>query len=101
MIKLRFISFFLSLVMAIQLLPVSGVGYEFSMCCNQMTEELPQGTAEDTSKGEFSLNNFIPATPHHLQFDFSRSAANFYIHSSAQIPSNHSTEVVSPPPDAV
>ena len=97
MIRLRIISIFLALVMSIQMLPLSQIGYALSS--NQWTEELPHTAAEDFAKSDGSFKNFLPANPHCFLSDICFSAANIYIHSSEQIPSNHSTDVVTPPPD--
>ncbi len=99
MVRLQFISIFLALVLSVQMLPVSQIGYALSN--NQWTEELPHNAAEDFSKGDSGLKNFLPAAPHHFLSDVFRSAAKIYIHTSEQIPSNHSIDVVTPPPDKV
>ncbi len=99
MTKLRIISFILALVLAIQMLPIAQIGYALSS--NQWTEELPHSTGDDTSKGDNSLAKFLFETPHHFISNISCSAENSYIHSSDQIPSNHSIDVVSPPPDVL
>ena len=99
MIRLRIISIFLALVMTIQMLPISQIGYALSN--NQWTEELPHNAAEDFTKSDGGLKNFLPANSHCFLTDISFSAANIYIHSSERIPFNHSTDVVTPPPDVV
>ena len=81
------------------MLPISQIGYALSN--NQWTEELPHNAAEDLAKSDSGLKNFLPANLHCFLSDISFSAANIYIHSSEQIPSNHSTDVVTPPPDVV
>jgi hypothetical protein len=97
MFKLRIISFILALVLSIQMLPLAQIG--FALSSNQWTEELPHGTAEDNAKSDNASSSFLPEVPHHFFSEISCTAANIYIHSSEQIPSNHSTDVVSPPPD--
>ncbi len=97
MSRLQFISIFLALVMSIQMLPLSQIGYALSN--NQWTEELPHSPAEDCSKGASGFKNFLPAAPHYFLSDVFRSAAKIYIHTSEQIPSNYSTDVVTPPPN--
>ncbi len=99
MIKLRIISFFLALVMTIPMLPVAQIGYALSS--NLWTEELPHNSAEDSCKGDFVPKNFLFTTAHHFRSDISCIARNIYIHTSEQIPSNHSIDVVTPPPDKV
>jgi hypothetical protein len=96
MIRTRIISFLLALVLAIQMLPLVQIGVALS--CSQWIEELPH-SSDDSSKNDNSLGKFFLLTPHHFIAQVSSSAENIYIHSSDQIPSNHSTDVVSPPPD--
>ena len=98
MMKLKIISFFLALLMMVQMVPVAQIGAMLSS--NQWTEEIPH-SLEDSSKHDNSSTNFLPAAHHHFFSDDTFSAANIYIHTSEQIPSNHSTDVVSPPPDVL
>lgn len=98
MVRLRVIALFLSLVMAIQMVPATQIGDALSS--NQWTEELPHNTTEDPAKADNTMNKFLPAFTHHFVSDVFFSAASIYIHTSEQIPSNHSNDVVSPPPDA-
>lgn len=86
------------LVLVIQMLPLVQIGVALS--CNQWTEELPHGS-DDSSKSDNSLGKYFLLTPHHFIAEVSCSAENIYIHSSDQIPSNHSTDIVSPPPDFI
>lgn len=95
--RLRIISFFLALVLNIHMLPIAQIGY--ALGSNQWTEECPRNAAEDLTKSDSYLNHFLPATSHHGLSDIFSSAAKIYIHTSEQIPSNHSTNVVTPPPD--
>ena len=81
------------------MLPISQIGYALSN--NQWTEELPHNAAEDSTKSDSGSKKFLPANPHWFLTDISLNAADIYIHSSEQIPSNHSTDVVTPPPDVV
>lgn len=97
--KLRIISFCFAFLMLIQMLPIVQIGYGLSHY--QCAEELPYSTTEDAGKGDFALKNFLPAAGHYLHSDICCNAANIYIHRSEQIPANHSTDVVTPPPDAV
>ena len=97
MFRLRIISFILALVLSIQMLPLAQIG--FVLNSNQWTEELPNGPVEDNVKSDNASTSFLLESPHHFFSEISCTAANIYIHSSEQIPSNHSTDVVSPPPD--
>jgi hypothetical protein len=98
MLKLKIISFFLVLLMLIQILPVQQIGNALSQ--NQWTEELPH--KDSCSNEDCSIvKAFLPVASHNHAFDFISSVAVIYIHVSEQIPSNHSTDVVSPPPDVM
>ncbi len=101
MIKLKIISFFLCLLLILQVLPIAQIGNMLSK--NQWTEELPHN--DEPGKGG-TLANFnhpyLPPASYSTDISFfSESKALAYIHHSEQIPSNHSTEVVVPRPDAV
>ena len=101
-IKLKIISFFLCLLLTLQVLPIAQIGNTISK--NQWTEELPHNT-EEPGKADLAANfnhPFLPPVDHSAPLAvFSETKALAYIHFSDQIPSNHSTEVVTPPPDAV
>ncbi|WP_018615079.1 hypothetical protein [Segetibacter koreensis] len=103
MIKLKIISFFLSLLIAIQMLPIAQIGNMLSK--NQWTEELPHNAADDAGKADtFAKFNhpYLPPSGYSTGISFcSDSKELAYIHLSESIPSNHSTEVVIPPPDSV
>jgi len=81
------------------MLPIAQIGTILSQ--NQWTEELPH--AEDHGKVDFSANFHHPYLPYPGYFSnvsvFIETKDLAYIHHSDEIPSNHSTEVVSPPPD--
>jgi len=96
MMNFKIISFFLAMLMMVQMVPVAQIGGMLSS--NQWTEELPHNT-EDNLKNDNLSNNFLAAAHQHFFSDDTFSAASIYIHTSEQIPSNHSTDVVSPPPD--
>jgi hypothetical protein len=100
-LKLKIISFFLSLLIAVQMLPMQQIGK--ALAINQWTEELPHDNDEagkDTSV-KFK-NSLIPHTYYSANVSIAFEAkALAYIHFSEGIPSNHSTEVVTPPPDSV
>lgn len=85
------------------MLPIAQIGSMLSQ--NQWTEELPHSAADDNGKADgFAKYNYPYLTPVNYSTVaslFSETLALAYIHSSEQIPSNHSTEVVTPPPDAV
>jgi hypothetical protein len=100
--RIKVISLFFSLLVAVQMLPVKQIGQ--IICKGQWTEELQESSPEQKAKNDaaFKLT--------HLYLDVCResgisyiteSTVKNYIHSSAQIPSNHSTDVVSPPPDTI
>jgi hypothetical protein len=101
MIKLKVIAFFLGLLIAMQMLPVRQIGKV--LASNQWTEELPHDT-DEAGKGDLVKFNhpFLPPANYTTSSSFaSELKALAYIHFSEQIPSNHSTEVDTPPPDSV
>ena len=95
--RLKVISFILALLMLIQILPVQQIGKALSQ--SQWTEELPHSNETPPEDGHFA-KAFLPAFAISHTFDATSSKAIIYIHYSERIPSNHSTDVVSPPPDA-
>jgi hypothetical protein len=95
--KLRIISVLLLLVMTIQMLPIVQIG--FALGSNLWTEEITHGCGEDSGKTDFSIKNYLPAAPHQFASNLFCLAANIYIHTSERIPSNHSNDVLTPPPD--
>jgi hypothetical protein len=100
--RLKVISLFFSLLVAIQMLPVQQIGQILST--GQWTEELPEETAEQKAKSDaaFKLPNlYLHATQESAISFFTDERVGLYIHSSEQIPTNHATDVVSPPPDAI
>ena len=99
MVKLKIISFFLCMVMALQMLPVKEIGKMLST--NQWTEELPHGTTDDADKCDASSlqKAFLPEYSLAGTSILTAAKANAYIHQSERIPSNHPTDVVTPPPD--
>ena len=83
------------------MLPVRQIGKV--LASNQWTEELPHDADEAGKDALVKFNHpFLPpsvyTTPVSLASELQALA---YIHFSEQIPSNHSTEVVTPPPDSV
>ena len=101
MIKLKIISFFLTLLIAVQMLPVKQIGKV--LASNQWTEELPHD-ADEAGKGHLVKFNhpFLPPSNYTtLATYISDCKALAYIHFSEQIPSNHSAEVFTPPPNSV
>jgi hypothetical protein len=100
MLKLKIISFFLCLLLTLQMLPIQQIGRMISS--NQWTEELPHTTGDDDGKADDSTAfHKIFIAPGNITGPSlsAETKALAYIHFSAQIPSNHSTDVVSPPPD--
>lgn len=86
--------------MALQMLPIKEIGK--MLCSNQWTEELPHGPADDGEKSDISSpfqKNFLPVSTSTGPSFTIETKARTYIQSSDQVPSNHSTDVVSPPPD--
>ncbi len=86
--------------MALQMLPIQQIGQMLGT--NQWTEELPHNTADDGGKEDTSLQKaYLPAYSFSGTSLLTESKANAYIHLCEQIPSNHSNDVVSPPPDVL
>ena len=101
MIKLRIISFFLSLLLTLQMLPIAQIGSMLSQ--NQWTEELPHD-ADESGKAEPSvkyIQPYLPPSAYITSISSTETKCRAYIHHCKQMPSNHSTEVVTPPPDSV
>ncbi len=84
------------------MLPIAQIGSMLSK--NQWTEELPHDTSDDIGKADaiakFNHPYLSPAGYSDNISLLSESKALAYIHFSDQIPSNHSAEVVIPPPDS-
>src|SRR5947209_6619346 len=102
MLRLKIISFFLCVLMVLQVLPVKQIGK--MLCANQWTEELPHGSDDDGGKADLSTpfqKVFLPVHGFTGPSFMAETKAMAYIHRSDQIPSNHSTDVVSPPPDVL
>ena len=100
MLKIKIISFLLALLMTLQMLPLAQIGSMLSS--NQWAEELPHGPEDDMGKidqGKFTAS--LPPEQYQLASDFTNSKSRICIHLTASIPSNHSIDVVSPPPDLV
>ncbi len=83
--------------MLVQIIPVAQIGGMLSS--NQWAEELPHNC--ESGIDDACVKAFLPVTLHGQVCDTKAFAALLYIHSSEQIPSNHSTDVVSPPPDVI
>ncbi len=81
------------------MLPIQEIGKMLGT--NQWTEELPHSAADEEGKYDSSVfqKAFLPVYNYAGSSIFTDAKANAYIHQSEQIPSNHSTDVVSPPPD--
>src|SRR3954449_2854527 len=89
MVKLKVISFLLSMLMLMQMMPVKQIGKV--LASNQWTEELPHDCDEAGKDAPAKFNHpFLPpanySTPVALP---SEVRALAYIHHSEQIPSNH------------
>lgn len=83
-----------------QMLPIRQIGKV--LASNQWTEELPHDANEAGKDTLVKYNHpFLPPENYTSASFASEIKALAYIHFSEQIPSNHSTEVVSPPPDSV
>lgn len=83
--------------MMVQMLPIAQIGAMLSS--NQWTEEIPHSAEQPTKGDGTATTTFLPPDQHMLVSDFCSASALLFLHISEQIPSNHSTDVVSPPPD--
>ena len=101
MMKLKVIAFFLSLLMAMQMLPIRQIGKV--LASNQWTEEMPHDVDDAGKDPSVKFNHpFLPPGNYTTSSSFRCDAKLLaYMHLSDHIPSNHSTEVVAPPPDSV
>ena len=98
MLKIKIIS--LLLLMTLQMLPIEQIGSMLGS--NQWTEELPHGQADDSGKADqVKFPTSLPPEQYQLALNFSDSKSLLWIHLSATMPSNHSTDVVAPPPDII
>jgi hypothetical protein len=96
MAKLRTIAVFLCLLMTLQMLPIAQIGSMLSS--NQWTEELPHHT--ESGKNELPATpQFLPPYDNEVLSHIAAVKAMLRIHAAAEIPSNHSTDIVCPPPD--
>ena len=68
---------------------------------NQWTEELPHSNDQVCKAEDLSHSGLFPHEGMYNLEIIAESKALAYLHSADQIPSNHSTDVVSPPPDTI
>lgn len=90
------------MLLAMQMLPVQCIGK--MLCSNQWTEEIPHNTSDDEGKADASaplIKDFLPADNFIGLSCIEETMALIYIHSTDQVPPNHSADVVSPPPDVL
>ena len=97
MLKLKIIALFFSLLMMLQMLPISQIGQ--MLRTNQWTEELPHSS--DQAGKDLSQSSLFPHEVIYNLEIIAESKALAYLHAADQIPSNHSGDVVSPPPDTI
>lgn len=95
--RIKTIALLLLLLMTLQMLPIAQIGSMLSS--NQWTEELPHNQSEDGKADEVKFSSSLPPEQYQLASTFSDCTARLRVHISASIPSNHSTDVVTPPPD--
>ena len=101
MMRLKVIAFILSLLMVMQMLPLSQIGQ--ALGSNLWTEELPHNDDAPLKGDAVNYNHpFLPPTNYlTIGAGYCIEKALAYIHLSEQIPPNHSTEIISPPPDVI
>jgi hypothetical protein len=87
------------MLILMQMLPFAHIGQALGQ--SRWTEELPHNVEDGKAETFTSYSHpFLPPaafTTNRLVYVETKASA--YIHISEQIPTNHSTEVVSPPPD--
>ena len=82
------------------MVPIAQIGQALGQ--NIWTEELPHNDEPGKDSAVYFYHPFLPPTAFTTTNSiYAESKALAYIHTSEQIPTNHSTEVVSPPPDFV
>jgi hypothetical protein len=98
MVKIKIIALLLSLLMTLQMLPISQIGQMLSS--NQWVEELPHDSNDSEDKAEGAiLSNFFPQLVVCNIVYLAQSKELAYLHLSDQIPSNHSSDVLTEPPN--
>ncbi len=97
MIRLKIIALFLSLLMTLQMLPISQIGQILGS--GQWIEELPHNVDDNEGKAEGTiLSNFSPQIVNSNIIYLAQSKELAYLQFNAQIPSNHSSDVLAEPP---
>ena len=100
MVKLKIIAFFLSLLMTLQALPLTQIGKMLST--NQWVEEMPHNPSDCGGKIDAGFTpNFLPPVNDFYIAAIAENKITAYLHCSDQVPSNHSTDIVTPPPDVL
>ncbi len=102
MLQSKIISFFLCLLLLVQLLAVPQTVNTLDQ--SQETEELPFSDDSATGGCDFDYFNYHFIPPHHFTEMPKVYVFNIdlvYIHLSDEIPHNHSAEIESPPPDFI
>ena len=98
MVIKKFISILCLLCMTLQVLPLAQIGRALSS--NQWTEELPHNADEIGKSASVKFSSTLPPETFLMMAGLAQSSAMLRVQISSTIPSNHSTDVVSPPPDA-
>ena len=82
------------------MLPIAQIGSILSQ--NQWTEELPHDV-DDSGKAPTVkfCQPFLPPSAYSTDVSLFDTKVRAYIHLSEQIPSNHSTDIDTPPPDCM
>ena len=99
MMKSKIISFFLCLLLLVQVLPLQQIGIALGQ--NQWTEELPHNDCAAKGCDVDCLNHhyFPPHNIVEISYSYVVHIDLAYIHFSERIPYNHSADIESPPPD--
>jgi len=94
----KIISFFLVLVLSIQLLPLKQM--ISWLIQNQLTEEIVH--ADDSGKGNAGLDEvhkLIPGTRHAVSFSMLRDAQGSIHHDAEALIARHADDIPTPPPN--
>lgn len=97
MLRIKIISLFLALLMTLQMLPIAQIGSMLSN--NQWTEELPHSHDDSGKADQAKFSSTLPPEQYYLTSGSLNIELKIRVHIPEAIPTNHSTDIVTPPPD--
>jgi hypothetical protein len=83
----------------VQMMPIYQMGAMLSS--SQCTEEIPHSYEQSVKSDVIVNTSFLPPDQHMLMSAYCDATALLFLSIWEHIPLNHSTDVVSPPPDGV